>query len=146
MELEESHTSLPVLNFFRSPQPGRSWVLSARLVLNAANLAFSALALPHTRQMELTFAAGCLASNRIYRFFGEKAGAEAHDWLPDQQPHDTPTRAEFDTACRQLAAAGRPLCPDADAAWAAYTERRRRYAPALLYLAGLMMAPAMKAL
>lgn len=146
VELEESHTSLPVLNFFRSPQPGRSWVLSARLILNTANLAFSALNLPHTRQMELTFTAGCLAVNRLHRFFNEKAGAEPSELLPTQQPHDIPTRADFDLACQELAAAGLPLCPDLDAAWHAYTERRRRYATAVLFLAELMMAPEMKAL
>ena len=146
VELEESHTSLPVLNFFRSPQPGRSWVLSAHLILNAANLAFSAVALPHTRQMELTFAAGCLAVNRLHRFFDEQAGAEPGELLPTQQPHDSPSRADFDRACQQLAEAGLSLRPDAAAAWAAYTERRRRYAPAVLFLAELIMAPEIKAI
>src|SRR5262249_32320158 len=38
IEVEESHTSLPALNFFRSPQPQRHWVLAAATVLDAASL------------------------------------------------------------------------------------------------------------
>ena len=68
VEIEESHTSLPILSFFRSPQPGRSWVTAGGLILDTANLLFSALDGPRTRQMELTFTAGCLALNRVYRF------------------------------------------------------------------------------
>ncbi|RZK44303.1 MAG: hypothetical protein EOO59_22035, partial [Hymenobacter sp.] len=61
VEIDESHTSLPVLAFFRSPQGGRSWVMTAGFILDAANLLFSALDVPSSRQAELTFKAGVLA-------------------------------------------------------------------------------------
>src|SRR5207244_13198099 len=38
-ELEESHTSLPAVVFFRSPQPEHSWITAAGAVLDAAALA-----------------------------------------------------------------------------------------------------------
>src|SRR6202140_3705039 len=46
-ELEESHTSLGPLVFFRSPQPHRSWITAAGAVLDAAALANSTLEIPH---------------------------------------------------------------------------------------------------
>jgi len=45
-ELEESHTSLPAMAHFRSPQPERSWVTAAGAVLDAAALTQSVLAIP----------------------------------------------------------------------------------------------------
>ena len=38
-DIEESHTSLAALTFFRSPQPNRSWVTAAGTILDAAALA-----------------------------------------------------------------------------------------------------------
>nr|MDQ2713980.1 potassium channel family protein [Chloroflexota bacterium] len=76
VEIEESHTSLPVLSFFRSPQPGRSWVTSGGLILDTAALLFAAVDGPQPRQAQITFKAGCLALNRVYRFFNTKAGTE----------------------------------------------------------------------
>ena len=38
VELEETHSSLPVLAFFRSPQANRSWITAAGAVLDAASL------------------------------------------------------------------------------------------------------------
>lgn len=37
-DLEETHTSLPALPFFRSPQPGHSWITAAGALLDAAAL------------------------------------------------------------------------------------------------------------
>src|SRR5258708_39529966 len=45
-EVEETHTSLAALPFFRSPQPQRSWVTAAGTVLDAAALAGLTVALP----------------------------------------------------------------------------------------------------
>jgi len=43
VDVEETHTSLPALNFFRSPQPHRSWITAAGAVLDGASLYASAL-------------------------------------------------------------------------------------------------------
>ena len=37
-DIEESHTTFPVLAFFRSPQPQRSWITAAGALLDAAAL------------------------------------------------------------------------------------------------------------
>ena len=145
VEIEESHTSLPILTFFRSPQPGRSWVTAGGLVLDAANLLFSALEGAPDRQVELAFKAGNLALNRVYRFFDVQLGTEPPA-LPAvaADPVEAPGRADFLTACDELAAAGLPVCPDRAVAWQHYQERRSRYAPAVEFLALLTMAPGSK--
>jgi hypothetical protein len=144
VEIEESHTSLPVLTFFRSPQPGRSWVMASGLLLETANLFFSVLDEPRPRQAELTFKAGCLALNRVYRFFNEEAGTESRALLPDDSQFKKAARADFEKSCDELAAAGLPVRADRDAAWTHYQGLRNRYATALDFLASLTMAPTQK--
>ncbi|MGZ6387554.1 MAG: hypothetical protein ACXWOL_19250, partial [Ktedonobacteraceae bacterium] len=46
VDLEESHTSLAALSFFRSPQPHRSWVIAAGAVLDGAALVRSSVDIP----------------------------------------------------------------------------------------------------
>ncbi|MBD2770349.1 hypothetical protein IC235_20875 [Hymenobacter sp. BT664] len=143
VEIEESHTSLPILSFFRSPQPGRSWVTSSGLILDTAVLLFAAVEGPRPRQIELTFKAGCLALNRVYRFFDDKAGSEPSSILPGEDAKE-PQRADFELAWQELAAGGIPMNQDRDAAWQHYQQLRARYAPALEFLAHLTMAPRLK--
>ncbi|WP_046243968.1 hypothetical protein [Hymenobacter terrenus] len=143
VEIEESHTSLPILSFFRSPQPGRSWVTSGGLILDTAALLFAAVEGPRSRQVELTFKAGCLALNRVYRFFDNEAGAESTSLMPNQALPE-PGRADFDSAYEELAERGMALCQDRDAAWSQYRELRGRYLPAVEFLARLTMAPSLK--
>ncbi|MDQ2793495.1 MAG: hypothetical protein M3Y12_05745 [Bacteroidota bacterium] len=140
IDIEESHTSLPSLSFFRSPQPGRSWVTAGGLILDTAALLFAAVDGPQPRQAQLTFKAGCLAMNRVYRFFDTKAGAEPVDLLPESGTAE-PGRAEFDQACQLLADKGLKICDDRAAAWQQYRELRSRYATALRFLGRLLMAP-----
>ena len=141
VELEESHTSLPIISFFRSPQPGRSWVSASGLILDTANLFFSALDGPRPKQAELTFKAGCVALNRIYRFFNEKAGSEPSSLLPQDDMQEKPGYVDFQCACDELAENGLPVRADRAAAWQQYLELRARYQTAREFLAKLTMAP-----
>ena len=140
VEIEESHTSLPILSFFRSPQPGRSWVTAGGLILDTAALLFAAVDGPQPRQAQVTFKAGCLALNRVYRFFNAKAGTEPDHLQPDEDTPE-PGRPEFDEACRVLADKGLKVNEDRAAAWHHYRELRSRYLPALHFLRRLLMAP-----
>ena len=142
VEIDESHTSLPVLAFFRSPQSGRSWVTAAGLVLDAANLLFSALDVPRTRQVELTFTAGCLALHRVYRFFDHKSETQPAELRSSaEQQAAAPGRREFALVWQQLREANFPLRAEEEAAWQHYHERRQRYEMALDFLSKLLMAP-----
>ncbi|MGI4869753.1 MAG: hypothetical protein ACRYFX_01095 [Janthinobacterium lividum] len=142
VEIDESHTSLPVLAFFRSPQGGRSWVTAAGLILDTANLLFSALDVPRSRQVEITFTAGCLALNRVHRFFDHTSETEPTELrTPEEQDAAHPDRQRFAECWQHLSATSLPLRPDEEAAWQHYRERRRRYAPALEFLSKLLMTP-----
>ncbi|HLK96991.1 MAG TPA: hypothetical protein VK364_04420 [Hymenobacter sp.] len=144
VEIEESHTSLPILTFFRSPQPGRSWVTTATLILDTAALMFSITKGPRDPQAEITFKAGCIAVNRVYRFFDEDLRAKPTNRLPNNDPIEEPGRADFEAAYENLRDAGLALHPNRPEAWKQYRELRSRYATALDFLGKLTMAPAVK--
>jgi hypothetical protein len=131
VELEESHTSLAALVFFRSPKPNQSWVTAAGAVLDAA-----ALDVTHDLQADLTIRAGFLALRSIADFFGVT-------YDPNPKPSDpiSISRAEFDAACEHMAQSGVPLKADRDAAWAHFSGWRVNYDRVLVALAHITMAP-----
>ena len=135
-ELDESHTSLPALAFFRSPQPERSWVTAAGAVLDAAALAASTLDIPRDTQADLCIRAGFLALRHIANFF-------KIPYDPSPAPTDpiSISREEFDAACEQLASRGIPLKPDRDQCWRDFSGWRVNYDTVLIALARLTMAP-----
>jgi hypothetical protein len=135
-ELEESHTSLPALAFFRSPRPTRSWITAAGTVLDAAALAASTLDIPRDVQADLCIRAGYLALRRICDFFGLP-------YNPATGPADpiSITREEFEVACQQLADAGVALKPDREQAWRDFSGWRVNYDTPLLLLASIVTAP-----
>lgn len=135
-EVEESHTSYPVLTFFRSPQPDRHWVTAAGTVLDAAALAMAALDVEPQPQAALASRAGYISLRRIADSFGI-----AYD--PDPSPDDpiSISRAEFDEALDLLASDGLALKRDRDRAWVDFAGWRVNYDTVLLDLAELTMAP-----
>jgi hypothetical protein len=135
-EIEESHTSLAALVFFRSPKPDRSWVTAAGAVLDAAALTNAALDIPHDLRADLTIRAGFLALRSIADFF-------AVQYNPNPRATDTISisRAEFDEALDRMAAAGVPLKPDRDRAWRDFAGWRVNYDRVLVALALITMAP-----
>ncbi|MCB2223838.1 MAG: hypothetical protein KQH83_06640 [Actinobacteria bacterium] len=135
-DVEESHTTFPVLSFLRSPQPDRHWVVAAGTVLDAAALTDSTLDLPAQPQARLAIRAGFVALRRIADFFDI-----AYDPEPRQGDPVSITRAEFDEACARLEEAGLPLRADRDRAWLDFAGWRVNYDAVLLALADLTMAP-----
>lgn len=141
VEIEESHTSLPVLSFFRSPQAGRSWVSAAGIILESAALISSTVDQPRDQQMELCFKAGCIAINRVARFFQNNAHATPTPLAPDADPATDPTHQEFLNAYANLQEQDLTLLRDPEKAWRHYQELHSRYAEALQYLGVLLMTP-----
>ena len=136
VELEETHTSLVILNFFRSPNPDRSWVTAAGAVLDTASIRMAAIDLPFSPSGGLCIRAGFTALRSVGDYFGI-------DYNPDPSP-DTPiavTRSEFDATLDRLALAGVPLVADRDAAWRSFAGWRVNYETVLLRLAEITMAP-----
>lgn len=136
-ELEESHTVLPALVFFRSPRANNSWATAAGTVLDAAALTLAAIDIPAEPNAALSIRGGFLALRRI---------ADYYD-IPYPENPTFPEvgisvkREEFDLALDQLAAAGVPLVADREKAWLAFGGWRVNYDKVLLALCSLTMAP-----
>ncbi|TMF06353.1 MAG: hypothetical protein E6I38_10470 [Chloroflexi bacterium] len=136
VELEETHTSLAALNFFRSPRPERSWITAAGTVLDAAALASSTIDIPRDSRADLCIRAGYLALQNIASFFGIP-----HDAHPRADDPISISRAEFDAAYDRLLAADIPLKADRDDCWKHFAGWRVNYDTVLLALAELTAAP-----
>lgn len=136
-DVEESHTSLAALVFFRSPTPERSWVVAAGTVLDTAALARSSLDLPPEPRADLCIRAGYLCLRHIADFFGIAYHPDPH--YPDQPV--SVSRRDYDEAIERLEAAGVPLKTDRQQAWQDFAGWRVNYDQALVSLAQLTMAP-----
>lgn len=136
VDIEESHTSLTALPFFRSPRPERSWVTAAGAVLDAAALLQSSVRSAQSPAAQLCIRSGYLSLGHIADFHGI-----GHD--PDPAPDDpiSITRADWDAVYDELAAAGLPMVADRDRAWLDFRGWRVNYDEVLLRLAQLTWAP-----
>ena len=136
-DVEESHTTLPALIFFRSPRAENSWVTAAGTVLDAASITLSSIEIPYEVSAALCIRGGFLAFRRIANYF---------DLPTPQDPHYPSTqicveRHEFDEVLNQLAEAGLPVKADREQAWKDFAGWRVNYDRALILLCGLVMAP-----
>jgi hypothetical protein len=135
-ELEETHTSLAALSFFRSPRAHRSWITAAGAILDTAALAASTLDIPHDVQADICIRSGFVALRHIADYFNIP-----HDADPRPTDPISITRQEYDEVCAQLETAGIALKTDRDQAWRDFAGWRVNYDTALLALASLVMAP-----
>ena len=135
-ELEETHSSLPVLVFYRSQQPDHSWVNAAGAVMDSAALTRAAVDIPMDVQADLAIRAGYLALRRIADFFYIR-------YDPEPRPTDPISidRPRFDRALDVLASAGIPLRADRDQAWRDFSGWRVNYDTVLRALEQLTTAP-----
>jgi hypothetical protein len=136
-DVEESHTTLAMLVFFRSPNRDMSWITAAGTVLDAAALMLSSVDVPNEPSAALCIRAGYIALRRI---------ANNLDQPNPQNPHfpDDPIsihRSEFEEVIAQLGAAGLPLKPDREQAWRDFGGWRVNYDRSLVQLCNLVMAP-----
>lgn len=134
-DVEESHTSLPVLAFFRSPQPDRSWITAAGAVLDGASLLSSTVDVPRNIEAELCIRAGYVALRRIADNFDIP-------FDPNPSPGDpiSISQSEFNAVYGKLEESGLPL-KNRDEAWHNFSGWRVNYDAVLLPLAGLILAP-----
>ncbi len=135
-EVEETHTSLSLLVFLRSPEPNRSWVTAAGAALDAAALHLSTIDVPREPQAALLIRAGYLALRPVAEFFGTVVD---HD--PDPTDPISIVRDEYDALYDRMAEAGVPLVADRDQAWRDFSGWRVNYDKPLVALAGIVMAP-----
>jgi hypothetical protein len=136
VDVEETHTSLPAVVFFRSPQADHHWTTAAGAVLDGAALAVSTVDIERDVQAEFCLRAGYLCLRRIADFYNF-----AHDAAPRPDDPISITRSEWDEAVASLEEAGVPLKADRDQAWRDFAGWRVNYDAVLLALANLTSAP-----
>ncbi|MGZ5307545.1 MAG: hypothetical protein ACXWEG_12525, partial [Actinomycetota bacterium] len=136
VDVEETHTSLPAVAFFRSPQPDHHWVTAAGAVLDGAALAVSTVDIERDVEAEFCLRAGYLCLRRIADFYNF-----AHDADPRPEDPISVTRSEWEEAVASLEGAGVPLKADRDQAWRDFAGWRVNYDAVLLALANLTSAP-----
>ncbi len=136
-EIEESHTSLAALVFFRSPRSGLSWVTAAGTVLDGAAFVQAVVDQPFSPYPTLVIRAGNMALRHIADFFRVQYNPDPH--FPEDSI--SVSRSEFDAACDRLSAQGVLLKSDRDDAWQNFAGWRVNYDSVLNALMELTMAP-----
>lgn len=135
-QIAESHTSLPALVFFRSPQAEHSWITAAGCVMDLAALHMSTLDIPPQAAKALCLRAGYLALRRVCDFFRIPYNTDPH--FP-QNPISI-RREEFDAAYDLFAAENVPL-KEREQAWLDFAGWRVNYDETLLALCTVTMPP-----
>jgi hypothetical protein len=136
IDIEETHSSFPMLAYFRSPQPEQSWVTSAGAVLDAAALYASSIDEVRSTEPQLVIRAGRIALTRIARFYGMPVPSDVAKGDPIAI-----SRSEYDDAIARIASAGAPIKADREQAWEDFAGWRVNYDVAVISLAALTYAP-----
>jgi hypothetical protein len=136
VDVEESHTSFAGLPFFRSPQPDRSWITAAGVVLDTASIYASSLEVPRSPAAELCIRGGYLCLRRIADLYNIP-----YDPSPSAGDPISITREEYDAVYDRLTADGLPMRADREQAWRDFAGWRVNYDTVLVIMAGFVMAP-----
>lgn len=136
VQIEENHTTLAPMNFFRSPKPDRHWVTAAGAILDTAAIMAACVDVEHARQSGVAIRSGFLALRSIADYF-------EITYDPNPQPGDpiSVTREEFEAALDKLKAFGIPIHPDRDECWDHFAGWRVNYDEVLVRLARITTAP-----
>jgi hypothetical protein len=135
VELGESHTTFPLLGFFRSSHPNNHWVLATEAVLDGASLILTTCDVPRQSRSELCVEAGVQELSVIADFL------TITQTPPTDEPEIRLARSTFDAGCDEMAEQGVPLRDDRDQAWKDFRRARARYEPLLTMLGRMTDAP-----
>jgi hypothetical protein len=122
IDVGETHTTLPILNFYRSPLPNQTWIGCAATVLDAAALFNAAVDAKPSPTAGLCIRAGWLTLRRIADYFRIP--------YPTKLSHEIPisiTREDFEIVLKRLESVGVPILADHDAAWSDFVGWRVNY-------------------
>ena len=122
IDVGETHTTLTVLNYYRSPNPQQTWIGSAATVLDSAALFNAAVDFPPSPTAGLCIRAGWLTLRRIADYFRVPYPIDLNRSVPIAI-----TRDEFDLVLERLERAGVPIVADRDAAWSDFVGWRVNY-------------------
>ncbi|MGC1420023.1 MAG: hypothetical protein WA786_07890 [Acidimicrobiales bacterium] len=122
IDVGETHTTLTILNYYRSPSPEQTWIAAAATVLDAAAMFNSTVDVPPSASAGLCIRSGWIALRRLADYF-----RIPYPLNPDRSIPIAVTRHEFDLVLEHLARSGVPLVPDHDAAWNDFVGWRVNY-------------------
>ena len=136
LQIEEQHTTLALLNFYRSPKPDRHWVTASGCVLDSAAIIASSVQVERAAIAGIVLRSGFITLRSIADYF-------ELSYNPDPK-HDDPikiTREEFEQVLNALEKYGVPINPDRDYCWDHYAGWRVNYDEVLVRLAWITTAP-----
>lgn len=122
IEVGETHSTLTILNFYRSPTPDQTWIGSAAAVLDAAALFNAVVDLTPSPTAGLCIRSGWLNLRRVADYFDVP--------YPQKVSRKTPisiSREEFDIVLTRLERGGVPLIADREAGWRDFVGWRVNY-------------------
>jgi hypothetical protein len=122
IDVGETHTTLTILNYYRSPDPAQTWIGSAASVLDAAALFNAAVDVTPSPSAGLCIRAGWLTLRRLADYFRVAYPVEVRSSIPIAI-----SRSEFDGVIGRLEMSGIPVVADHDAAWRDYVGWRVNY-------------------
>jgi len=135
-DVAETHATYPVLVYFRSPHPLRSWVTSLLAVLDAAALHLALAPSTAPSEARLCLRMGFTSVRDLARVLGIP-----HDGDPAPDAPLALTAAEFVEAVEVLRDIGFPAERSAEAAWADFRGWRVNYESVVHALGDLVTAP-----
>ena len=136
-DMAETHLSNSEVIFYRSSQPGTSWITTAGAILDARALFSSTVDRQDVLWLNLCYQAGCRTLKDIATDVGIPLGSALASSASIQV-----SRAEYDAACEQLRSTGMPIKADREESWQAFVSMRSQYDFALIALANFLQVPA----
>ena len=132
-EVYDSHTSYPMLLWFRSRQPGRSWTVGLGMVLEAASYVMSTIEVPRHHEAQGLYRRAVMLLDSINRT--EHLNSDAVEPL-----EEAALRAQFEGVHAAIVEMGLPARP-LEEAYAREQALRADYLPALVQLNWALLAP-----
>jgi hypothetical protein len=136
IDVGETHTTLVILNYYRSPNPDQTWIGAAASVLDAAALFQAAVDAEPSPTAGLCIRAGWLSLRRIADYFKVPYPTDLHKEIPISISRD-----EFEIVLDRLARVGVPILADRDVAWRDYVGWRVNYDAMIEAFYGLFTCP-----
>ena len=136
LQIEEQHTTLALMNFYRSPKPDRHWITAAGCVLDAAAIIASSVQVDRAEFSGIVIRSGFISLRSIADYFRLPYNPDPHHEDPIQI-----TRAEFERVLDILEGYNVPINPDRDHCWDHYAGWRVNYDEVLIGLAWITNAP-----
>ena len=112
IQVGETHSTLTILNYYRSPNPDQTWIGAAATVLDAAALFNAAVDAPPSATAGICIRAGWLTLRPLADYFRIPYPVAVDRTIPISI-----TREQFDLVLERLERSGVPIVADHDAAW-----------------------------